>query len=161
MDPLLTKAKVISNSSRYSLADTKVGEEGKAEGAQDTEQRFPCRPWGRFWWDRLSSCSPWISMAEQEFTGSPWEPPHWNRWLSKGGSDTVGIPCWSRLLASLWTHEDTPHWSRFTGSTGDHPGDPLWNSLFLKDCTLWKGLTLEHFVKNCRPCEGEHELQIT
>ena len=27
-------------------------------------------------------------------------------------------------------------------------------SLFLKDCTPWKGPTLEQFVKNCSPWEG-------
>ncbi|KAK4833081.1 hypothetical protein QYF61_027743 [Mycteria americana] len=29
-------------------------------------------------------------------------------------------------------------------------GDPHWRSLFLKDCTLWKGPMLEQFVKKCR-----------
>jgi len=29
--------------------------------------------------------------------------------------------------------------------------DPRWISLFLKDCTLWEGLTLEKFVKNSLP----------
>jgi len=33
-------------------------------------------------------------------------------------------------------------------------GDPCWSSLFLKDCTLWEGLTLEKFVKNCSLWEG-------
>ena len=28
-------------------------------------------------------------------------------------------------------------------------GDPCWSSLLLKDCTLWKGPTLEQFVENC------------
>ncbi|GAB0196097.1 hypothetical protein GRJ2_002075000 [Grus japonensis] len=36
----------------------------------------------------------------------------------------------------------------------DPVGDPRWSSLFLKDCTLWKGPTLEQFVKNCSPWEG-------
>ncbi|OPJ69213.1 hypothetical protein AV530_012319 [Patagioenas fasciata monilis] len=31
---------------------------------------------------------------------------------------------------------------------------PRWSSLFLKDCTLWKGPTLEQLVKNCSLCEG-------
>jgi len=50
-------------------------------------------------------------------------------------------------------------------------GDPRWSSLFLKDCTLWKGpmlgkfvkscgpweeLTLEKFMENCLPWEGPH-----
>ena len=32
--------------------------------------------------------------------------------------------------------------------------DPLWSSLFLKDCTPWKGPMLEQFMKNCSPWEG-------
>ncbi|KAK4815807.1 hypothetical protein QYF61_007247 [Mycteria americana] len=33
-------------------------------------------------------------------------------------------------------------------------GDPCWNSPFLKDCTPWKGHTLEQFMKNYHPWEG-------
>ena len=33
-------------------------------------------------------------------------------------------------------------------------GDPRQSSLFLKDCTPWKGPTLEQFMKNCSPWEG-------
>ena len=33
-------------------------------------------------------------------------------------------------------------------------GDPHWSSLCLKDCTPWKGPTLEQFVKNCALWEG-------
>jgi len=33
-------------------------------------------------------------------------------------------------------------------------GDPRWSSLFLKDCTPWKGPTLGQFVKNSSPREG-------
>jgi len=33
-------------------------------------------------------------------------------------------------------------------------GHPHWSSLFLKDCTLWKGLMLEQFIKSCNPWEG-------
>ncbi|GAB0181544.1 EH domain-containing protein 4 [Grus japonensis] len=29
--------------------------------------------------------------------------------------------------------------------------DPRWSRPFLKDCILWKGLTLERFVKHCLP----------
>lgn len=29
-----------------------------------------------------------------------------------------------------------------------------WSSLFLKDCTPWKGTLLEQFLENCRPWEG-------
>ena len=53
----------------------------------------------------------------------------------------------------LW-RKSSPCWSRFAGRTCDPAGDPCWSSLFLKDCTLWKGPTLEQFVKNCSPWEG-------
>jgi len=33
-------------------------------------------------------------------------------------------------------------------------GDNLWSSLFLKDCTPWKGPMLGQFVKSCSPWEG-------
>jgi len=33
-------------------------------------------------------------------------------------------------------------------------GDPHWSSLFLKDCILWEGPTLQQHVKNCSPWEG-------
>ena len=50
----------------------------------------------------------------------------------------------------LWTHgERGPCWCRFADRTCDPVGDPRWSSLFLKDCTLWKGPTLEQFMKNC------------
>ncbi|KAJ7413319.1 suppression of tumorigenicity 5 protein isoform x4 [Pitangus sulphuratus] len=44
----------------------------------------------------------------------------------------------------LWTHgERSLCWSRFSGRTCDPVGVPCWSSLFLKDCTLWKGPMLE------------------
>ncbi|GAB0195077.1 zinc finger and BTB domain-containing protein 5 [Grus japonensis] len=70
----------------------------------------------------------------------------------EGGCDPVGNLHWSRLLAGAmasWREES--HWSRFAGSTCDPMEDPRWSSLFLKDCILWKGPTLEQFVKNCSP----------
>ena len=55
----------------------------------------------------------------------------------------------------LWPHgERSPRWSRFAGRTCDSAGDPRWSSLFLKDCTPWKGPMLEQLVKNCSPWEG-------
>jgi len=38
--------------------------------------------------------------------------------------------------------------------TCDPVADSCWSSLFLKDCTLWKGPMLEQFMKNCSPWEG-------
>ena len=36
----------------------------------------------------------------------------------------------------------------------DPMGDPHWSSLFLKDCTLWEGPTLEQLMKSCSLWEG-------
>jgi len=50
--------------------------------------------------------------------------------------------------------ERSPQWNRFAGRACDPVGDPHWSSLFLKDCTPWKGPTLGQFVKNCSLWEG-------
>jgi len=50
--------------------------------------------------------------------------------------------------------ERRPCQSRFAGRTCDPVGDPRWSSLFLKDCTPWKGPTLGWFVKHCSLWEG-------
>ena len=76
--------------------------------------------------------------------------------MPEGRCDPVGSLCWSRLLAGPvdpW-RERSPRWSRFAGRTCDPAGDPRWSRLFLKDCTSWKGPTLEQFVKNCSLWEG-------
>ncbi|CAM9951837.1 unnamed protein product, partial [Bubo scandiacus] len=71
----------------------------------------------------------------------------------EGGCDPVESPCWSKFPGR--THgERSPRWSRFAGRACDPVGDPRWSSLFLKDCTPWKGSTLEQLVKNCSPWEG-------
>ena len=44
--------------------------------------------------------------------------------------------------------------SRFSGRTCDPAVDSRWSSVLLKDCTLWKGSTLEQFMKNCSLWEG-------
>jgi len=48
----------------------------------------------------------------------------------------------------MWPVKRGPHWSRFACRTCDPVGDPKWRSLFLKDCTPWKGSTLERIVKD-------------
>jgi len=76
--------------------------------------------------------------------------------MPKGSCDPVESPHWSRLLAghvAQW-RERSPCWSRFALRACDPVGDPRWRSLFLKDCTPWKGPTLEQFVKSCSPWEG-------
>jgi len=75
----------------------------------------------------------------------------------KGGCHPVESPCWSRLLVGPEAHgERSPCWRRFVGRTCDPVGDPRWSSLSLKDCTPWKGPTLEQFMDNCLLWEGPH-----
>jgi len=50
--------------------------------------------------------------------------------------------------------ESNPRHSRFGGRAHDPVEDPRWSSLFLKDCTLWRGPTLGQFVQSCSPWEG-------
>jgi len=50
--------------------------------------------------------------------------------------------------------ERISHWSRFSGRTCDLVGDSRWSCLFLKDCSQWKGPTLEQFLKDCSLWEG-------
>jgi len=45
-------------------------------------------------------------------------------------------------------------WRRFAGRVCDPVGDPCWSSLFLKDCTPWKGTMLGQFMNSCTPWEG-------
>ncbi|KAK4824615.1 LOW QUALITY PROTEIN: hypothetical protein QYF61_016921 [Mycteria americana] len=71
-----------------------------------------------------------------DITCSLWRTPRRSRWMPEGGCDPVGSLCWSRVPA------------------GPVDQDLCWSSLFLKDCTPWKGPTLEQFVKNCSPWEG-------
>lgn len=68
-------------------------------------------------------------------------------------------PCGKLLMeqapgraCGLW--REASHWSRFAGRISAPVGDLHWSSLFLKDCTLWKGSTLEKVMKNSIPWEG-------
>ncbi|KAK4828553.1 hypothetical protein QYF61_027522 [Mycteria americana] len=71
--------------------------------------------------------------------------------VPKGGCDPVErSPHWSRLLAG----PVDPGREESSGRTCDPVGDPCWSSLFLKDCTPWKGPMLEQSMKNCSLCEG-------
>jgi len=66
-----------------------------------------------------------------------------------------GVCAGAGSCQDLWTHgERSPRWSRFAGRACDPMGDPHWSSLFLKDCTPWKGPTLGQFMKSCSPWEG-------
>ncbi|OPJ66508.1 hypothetical protein AV530_016553 [Patagioenas fasciata monilis] len=68
--------------------------------------------------------------------------------MPKGGCDPVASSCWNRPLegpVEWWKEEPTQE--QVPGRACDLMGDPHWSSLFLKDCTLWKGSALEQFMK--------------
>ena len=90
---------------------------------------------------------------EQISTCSPWKGPHTRAGgclkeavTPRGACDGTGS------CQDLWTEEPTPE--QVADRTCDPVGDPRWSSLFLKDCTPWKGPTLGQFVKSCSPWEG-------
>jgi len=62
---------------------------------------------------------------------------------------------------NLWPMERRSCWSWFADRTCELVEDPRWSSLFLKDCTPWKGLMLENFIEDCllweRPNTGAVE----
>ncbi|GAB0186109.1 hypothetical protein GRJ2_001076200 [Grus japonensis] len=141
MDPLLAKAKPISNSGSTSetIRDTKVNAEGGAGGAPSARAEIPLQPMEK-------------TMVEQISTFSPWRTPHRSRWRHLKEAVTpweahAGTSSWQ----DLWPHGER---SRFAVRTCDPMGDPRWSSLLLKVCTPWKGPMLEQFVKNCSPWEG-------
>jgi len=85
----------------------------------------------------------------------PVEDPRRSGWMPKGGCELWEAHTGAGSCQDLWTHEErSTHWSRFAGRACDPVGDLRWSSLFLKDCTPWKGHTLEQFVKNCNLWEG-------
>jgi len=59
-----------------------------------------------------------------------------------------GGPRWSRILAETTAYGEKPMKVQVFWQALWPVGDPCWNSLFLKDCTLWKGSTLQQFVEN-------------
>jgi len=94
--------------------------------------------------------------VEQISTCSPWKGPH----TGTGGCLKEAVTPWgvgagAGSCQDLQTRrERSPRRSRFAGRACDPMGDPHWSSLFLKDCTSWKGPTLGQFVKSCSPWEG-------
>ena len=142
---------------RNNSADTKVSEEGGGGGAPGTRAEIPLQPLVKTMVMQVVPLQPMEVHGGADIHLQPMEDPTPEQAdVPEGGCSPVGSPCWSRLLAGPadpW-RERSPRWSRFAGRTGGPVGDPRWSSLFLKDCTLWKGPALEEFVKNCSLCEG-------
>ena len=133
----------------------RIPESMKKEGEgvlQAPEQRFPCSPWWRPWWGRLSPCSSQRSTVEQILTCSPWRTPCWSRRMCSGGSLSpwracVGVGSYQELKPL----ERSPRRSRFSGRSC---GVPRWSSPLLTDCTPCRGSMLKQFLKDCGPWEG-------
>ncbi|XP_027556456.1 suppression of tumorigenicity 5 protein isoform X3 [Neopelma chrysocephalum] len=92
--------------------------------------------------------------------GGPWgcrHPPaaHGGPHARAGGCPKEAVTLWEAHAGAgswkdLWTRgERSPLWSRFAVRTWDLGGNARWSRLFLKNCTLWKGPTLEQLMKNC------------
>ncbi|XP_051659832.1 DENN domain-containing protein 2B isoform X5 [Manacus candei] len=92
--------------------------------------------------------------------GGPWgcrHPPaaHGGPHARAGGCPKETVTPWEAYAGAgswkdLWTcGERSPLWSRFAVRTWDLGGNARWSRLFLKNCTLWKGPTLEQLMKNC------------
>ncbi|XP_027593244.2 DENN domain-containing protein 2B isoform X1 [Pipra filicauda] len=92
--------------------------------------------------------------------GGPWacrHPPaaHGGPHARAGGCPKEAVTPWEAHAGAgswkdLWTRgERSPLWSRFAVRTWDLGGNARWSRLFLKNCTLWKGPTLEQLMKNC------------
>lgn len=133
-------------------ADTKVSGKGAGGGAV---AEIPLQAMVQTMVRQLCPRSPWRSMAEQRSTCSWWR--------------TQGGECAQRRL---WLHEkpvleQVPGRSCSRVETGAHTGagllgfiidpvgDTCWSTLCLQDCTPWNRPTLEQFMKNCSPWEGE------
>ncbi|NXT31961.1 PKN2 kinase, partial [Pelecanoides urinatrix] len=97
-----------------------------------------------------------IIIEELSLVSSPTLSPRQSVISTQNQYSTLSKPA---ALTGSWqdlrTHgERSPGWSRFAGGTCDPVGDSRWSSLFLKDCSPWRGPTLEQCGKNCSPWEG-------
>ncbi|KAK4832385.1 LOW QUALITY PROTEIN: hypothetical protein QYF61_022240 [Mycteria americana] len=138
---------------RNNSSDTKVSEEGGGGGVPGVRAEIPLRSVVK---TMVRQAVPLQPMVEQISTCSLWRTPRQSRW--RPPKEVVAL--WEAHAGAdswqdLWTHgERSPCQSRSSGKTCDLMGGPRWSSLFLKDCTLWKGPMLEQFMKNCSPWEG-------
>lgn len=96
---------------------------------QAQEPRSPCS----LWWGRMSPCSPQRSMVEQRSTWSPWRtqnPAQRSLWplgkpkMEQACGGTSGTMERETQAGDFWE---------------GHIRDTRCTSLFLKDCTMWKG----------------------
>ncbi|GAB0186948.1 EH domain-containing protein 4 [Grus japonensis] len=79
----------------------------------------------------------------------------------EGGCDAVGSLQWNKLVAgpvAPWREE--PMLEQVCWQDLRPHGGPMLQLLFLKDCTSWKRLMLEQFMKNCSLWEGREGLTL-
>ncbi|XP_075356581.1 uncharacterized protein LOC142409205 [Mycteria americana] len=141
---------------RNNSADTKGSEEGGAGGAPGAGAEIPLQPMVKTMVRQAVPLKPMEVHGGADIHLQPMEDPMLEQVAApEGGCDPMGSLRCSRLLAGPvdpWREE--PTLEQVSVRTCDPIGNPRWSSLFLKDCTLWKGPTLEQFVKNCSPWEG-------
>lgn len=92
---------------------------------------FHTNSWWRSWWGRQAPCSLQRFMVEQRSACSPCKIAHQRRWMPKRVCDPEA-------------HAEADSWQDLWPMR-----DPCWNSLFLKDCTVWKGPTLQSLTALC------------
>ncbi|GAB0209072.1 epimerase family protein SDR39U1 [Grus japonensis] len=165
MDPLLVKAKPISNGGstsgitylrrrgkktrnsfcsqrgvrrceRNNFADTKVSEEGGGGGAPGTRAKIPLQPMEKTMVKQAGPLQPMEVDGGADIHLQPMEDSTLEQVEApEGDCDPMGSPRWSRLLAG-----PVDPWRAHTGA-----------GLLAGPVTPWKGPTLEQFVKNCSP----------
>lgn len=70
----------------------------------------------------------------------------------RGGCEHVGGLCWSRVMQGpADPQREEPILEQVSGKTCVTLEEPQWRSLFLKDCTPWKGIHLTQFFKTVAP----------
>lgn len=123
---------------------TVLGLGGKVLVRRALELRFPCSRWGR----ELCHCSPWGPQGSRDPPTAPREP-----YARVGACPKEAVILWEANAGvhswkDLCTHrERNSCWNKFSGRACDPAGDPCWSSLFLKDCTPWKGAMLEQLIE--------------
>jgi len=144
---------------RNNSADTKVSGEGGGGGAPGAgAEIFPLHLVMKTMVRQVVPLQPMELHSGADIHLQPMEDPMLEQMdAPKGGCDPVGNPCWSRLLpgpVDPWREE--PTLEQVCCQDLLYVGDQRWSSLFLKDCTLWEGPTLEQFMENCSLWEGPH-----